>query len=59
MQAIYELDDDHTILVIAHRLSTVQRADNIIMLEQGRKVGEGTYEEFAHEHAKFREMALS
>jgi len=59
MQAIYGLDDDHTILVIAHRLSTVQRADNIIMLEQGRKVGEGTYEELAHEHAKFREMALS
>ena len=59
MEAIYELDDDHTILVIAHRLSTVQRADNIIMLEQGRKVGEGTYDELAHEHAKFREMALS
>lgn len=59
MQAIYGLDDDHTILMIAHRLSTVQRADNIIMLEQGRKVGEGTYDELAHEHAKFREMALS
>jgi ATP-binding cassette subfamily C protein len=59
MEAIYELDDDHTILMIAHRLSTVQRADNIIMLEQGRKVGEGTYDELAHEHAKFREMALS
>ena len=48
MGAIYELDDDHTILVIAHRLSTVQRADNIIMLEQGRKVGEGTYDALAH-----------
>ena len=59
MEAIYELDDDHTILVIAHRLSTVQRADNIIMLEQGRKVGEGTYDALVHEHAKFREMALS
>ena len=59
MEAIYELEGRHTILVIAHRLSTVQRADNIIMLEQGRKVGEGTYDELAHEHAKFREMALS
>ncbi|PSQ55589.1 MAG: ABC transporter ATP-binding protein, partial [Bacteroidetes bacterium QH_10_64_37] len=55
MQAIYELDDNHTILVIAHRLSTVEKADNIIMLEQGRKVGEGTYDQLAHEHAKFRE----
>jgi ATP-binding cassette subfamily C protein len=59
MQAIYELDDNHTILVIAHRLSTVEKADNIIMLEQGRKVGEGTYDQLAHEHAKFREMAFS
>jgi ATP-binding cassette subfamily C protein len=45
--------------VIAHRLSTVEKADNIIMLEQGRKVGEGTYDQLAHEHAKFREMAFS
>ena len=59
MEAIYELDDNHTILVIAHRLSTVEKADNIIMLEQGRKVGEGTYDQLAHEHAKFREMAFS
>jgi len=59
MEAIYELDDNHTILVIAHRLSTVRRADNIVMLEQGRKIGEGTYDTLAHEHAEFREMALS
>ncbi len=59
MQAIYELDGNHTMLVIAHRLSTVEKADNIIMLEQGRKVGEGRYEELAHEHAKFQSMAFS
>lgn len=35
MQAIYELEDDHPILVITHRFSSVRRADNIIMLEQG------------------------
>jgi ATP-binding cassette subfamily C protein len=59
MEAIYELEERHTILLIAHRLSTVQRADNILMLEQGRKVGEGTYDELMETHAKFRSMALS
>ncbi len=59
MEAIYDLEGDHTILMIAHRLSTVKRADNIIMLEQGRKVGEGTYEELAREHTEFQSMALS
>jgi ATP-binding cassette subfamily C protein len=59
MEAIYDLEGDHTILMVAHRLSTVKRADNIIMLEQGRKVGEGTYEELAREHTEFQSMALS
>ncbi len=59
MEAIYDLEEDHTILMIAHRLSTVQRSDNIVMLENGRKVGEGTYEELEKRHSKFRSMALS
>jgi len=59
MEAIYDLEGDQTILLISHRLSTVQRADNIFMLEDGRKVGEGTYDELLQEHAKFRSMALS
>jgi len=59
MEAIYALEDNHTMLMIAHRLSTVRRADNIVMLERGRKVGEGTYDELAHRHSKFKSMALS
>ncbi|WP_263808889.1 ABC transporter ATP-binding protein [Salinibacter sp.] len=59
MEAIYDLEGDHTMFMIAHRLSTVQRADNIVMLENGRKVGEGTYEELEQRHSKFRSMALS
>lgn len=59
MEAIYDLEGDHTIVVISHRLSTVQRADNIFMLEDGEKIGEGTYEELLNEHSEFRSMALS
>jgi ATP-binding cassette subfamily C protein len=59
MEAIYELEDDHTMLMIAHRLSTVRRADSVVMLERGRKVGQGSYEELADEHSKFQSMAFS
>ncbi len=59
MEAIYELEGDHTVILIAHRLDTVKRADNIIMLENGRKVGEGEYEELENQHPKFQSMALS
>jgi ATP-binding cassette subfamily C protein len=45
--------------MIAHRLSTVKQADKIVMLERGRKVGEGSYDELADRHSKFRSMALT
>ncbi len=35
----------HTIIIIAHRLSTVKKADKIILLEKGKIINEGTHEE--------------
>jgi len=37
--------DNRTVLVIAHRMSTVQSADRILVLDQGLLVGDGTHEE--------------
>ncbi|MEA5571677.1 ATP-binding cassette domain-containing protein [Calothrix sp. UHCC 0171] len=44
-EAIDDLSCDRTTVVIAHRLSTVQKADQIAVMEQGRVVEVGTHEE--------------
>ena len=44
-QAIDNLMKDRTVLVIAHRLSTVRNADKIVVINNGEIVEEGTHEE--------------
>ena len=57
MDAVHNLGHAKTIIMIAHRLSTVQGCDAIIMMEQGRIVARGTYEELLGSSTKFRAMA--
>lgn len=45
-----------TRIVVAHRLSTIRRCDRIIMLDQGKIVEEGTYEELLAKNGPFAEM---
>jgi ABC-type multidrug transport system fused ATPase/permease subunit len=45
IEAIDGLGREFTILMIAHRLTTVRNCDRIIQLEQGRILAEGTYDE--------------
>ena len=57
MDAIAALDRGLTIVMIAHRLSTVRRCDTIIELEHGRVVAQGTYEQLLQNSPSFRNMA--
>lgn len=59
MDAIDGLRRDLTILIIAHRLTTVMRCDTIVELERGRVVAQGSYEELMRSSASFRGMAAS
>jgi ABC-type multidrug transport system fused ATPase/permease subunit len=58
MDAVHNLGQAKTIVLIAHRLSTVQACDTIFMLEQGRLVAEGRYDELMDKSGKFRKMAV-
>ena len=43
-QALSALSKGKTVLMIAHRLKTVERADQLLVMERGRLVGAGTHE---------------
>jgi len=57
MEAIQGLDRGLTILLIAHRLSTVQSCDIIFELEDGRVVAQGSYDQLIENSSTFRQMA--
>jgi ATP-binding cassette subfamily B protein len=57
MDAIQGLSSDLTILLIAHRLTTVQRCDTIVELEHGRVVAQGTFDQLLERSPRFRKMA--
>jgi len=45
-----------TVVVVAHRLSTVQNADNIIVLEKGKVIEEGTHKELTEKQGAYYEL---
>ena len=48
-----------TVVIVAQRISTVLHADRIVVLDEGRIVGQGTHEELMETCEEYREIAMS
>ncbi|HET6566339.1 MAG TPA: ABC transporter ATP-binding protein [Rhodothermales bacterium] len=57
MQALDRLRSERTIIMIAHRLSTVRNCDRIYFMKDGQIEASGTYDELNYAHEDFRVMA--
>lgn len=57
MDAIHDFSGKKTIIMIAHRLTTVKQCDSIYILENGRVLDKGHYDDLVSRNKTFQEMA--
>ena len=55
-KAIEDLKGTRTILIVAHRLSTIMRADRIFVIEEGRILESGTRQELLEKNGRFKQL---
>lgn len=55
-QAINNLVKDHTIIIVAHRLSTIIDADIIYLIEDGKLIDEGTHNELIKKNKTYKKL---
>lgn len=58
-QAMKNLCKDRTTFIVAHRLSTIIEADRIVVVNEGRAVESGSYEELMERRGEFYKLAYS
>jgi len=56
MEAIDRISKDKTVIVVAHRLSTIQSADQILVLHEGRVAEAGNHEELLERKGYYYEL---
>jgi ATP-binding cassette subfamily C protein len=57
IEAIEKLKKNRTIIIIAHRLSTVKNCDQLYILKQGQIIEQGTYNELIVKNKEFKDMS--
>ena len=57
MEAIHDFKGKKTIIMIAHRLKTVQECDQIFFINNGKVADKGTYQNLIEKNKDFRTMA--
>ena len=57
MAAVHSLAPRKTIVIVAHRLTTVRACDRLFVLEAGRLKAQGTYDDLLNADQEFRQMA--
>ena len=57
MKAIHDFSGKKTIILIAHRLKTIQKCNQIFYIEEGKLIDKGTFEELIIQNQKFKKMA--
>ncbi len=55
-EAIENLKKDYTILIVAHRLSTVIKSDRIVFLNNGKIEAEGTHKELLRKNKNYKKL---
>ena len=55
-QALEKLMEGRTTIMVAHRLSTIQHADKIIVMHKGRIQESGTHQELRHTAGMYRKL---
>lgn len=53
MENLHEFYKGKTVLIVAHRLSTVHNADKIIVLDKGKIIEQGTHEQLTAKHGAY------
>jgi ATP-binding cassette subfamily B protein len=56
-EALEKLMQNRTTIIIAHRLATVQKADRILVMDQGRIVGQGRHADLIHSNPLYARLA--
>jgi subfamily B ATP-binding cassette protein MsbA len=56
--ALERLEKNHTVLAVAHRLSTIQNYDKIVVLKEGRKIEEGSHQELMALNGEYQKLFI-